>query len=322
MHFQNAHSCVPGTETGAAGISLSSAVMPDIIPDVCVLASDIDGTMAPEKSRLHQFPYDNSIPVLNQVLTEMKMAVWYLTARDLFGVREVISEYDLMLPDEYVATHAGARIYRALDRGADGVFHEVKDYQSWIEAQAPGWNRERFSRELCDLSGQGVMIRQADRWQAPFKLSYYTPEMHDFCDIRNLSVNIESRLRPICPSVVCTASQDSRDGYGLVDITPGCGDKAGAIEYLRSRLGILSREIVVAGDNRNDESALKGAYAVSIVPNNASPEFKSAMRSHALETGRPVIAARPDTFNANYSSGILEGLLEAGIIDYSMLPES
>jgi len=80
-----------------------------------------------------------------------------------------------------------------------------------------------------------------------------------------------------------------------LDIIPHVSGKGSAVEYLRQRLGIPSKRVVVAGDSGNDLEMFIAPYKGIIVA-NATAELKQ-------KQGDTIYHAQ-----AAHAAGVLEGL--------------
>ena len=118
-------------------------------------------------------------------------------------------------------------------------------------------------------------------------------------------------------------SIDETRDIGLLDILPKYSTKITALEYLRKKLGLEKEEIIYCGDSGNDILPLTFGYR-SILVRNSIDEVKNTVKRSLEQKGisdRLYIAKGCQRLNGYYVSGIIEGLINFGIIQQEFIEQ-
>lgn len=233
-----------------------------------LLVSDIDNTLLGSRDALTEFS--------EWLAGEPEMAFAIASGRSFHSAMSVLEQEDAPLPDIMI-TSVGSEIYYRAENGP-----EYRADPEWAEWIAEGWDRAGILAALQELPG----IRpQSPLEQRRFKLSYLSPANPD------AAATIAERL--IAAGLQATV-MGSHARY--IDILPPRASKGTAVEFVRKRLGLVTRQVYVAGDSGNDVEMLRLLPNAIVVGN-----FCDQLRSRP-ELDHCHFAPR------RYARGILDGV--------------
>ena len=195
----------------------------------------------------------------------------------------------------------GATIYD-IDQGS------WRSWKSWESKLAEQWDTGT-AKELLLLPEElaGLRAQEASK-QAEFKASFY---LESGTDSREILANVRDRLARLETSARSIFSRDSF-GMGLLDLLPPAAGKLSAIEFLMEQRGFRPEDTVFSGDSGNDLEVLASRLP-SVLVANAGPEVQAQARETAAAQGHSealyIACGGLLGMNANYTAGILEGLV-------------
>lgn len=242
-----------------------------------ILATDLDGTLVGHDGYLREF---------NSCMSRKRndFLLVYITGRIFSSAWEMIRDERLLLPHVLI-TDVGTEIRFAPHFKPDKNW-EMKMKLEWDTAKIKGF-MEKYSK----FKPQGV----SPRYRLAYQLA--SEEYKDAITQLNQEIDKAEISIKAVPSL----------GY-LVDIIPLGAGKGSALEYLRQMLGFSREHTVVCGDSGNDLSMFYMGYK-GIVVGNAHSELKLQLKKNEV---MDVYFAKKQ-----YAAGILEGLINMGIIGNS-----
>ncbi|HTX66313.1 MAG TPA: HAD-IIB family hydrolase [Opitutaceae bacterium] len=246
-----------------------------------LFSSDLDGTLLgnPEGTQRFKTAWER-LPARRRPL------LVYNSGRLVDDLRRFAAASGL--PDaDYLIGGVGTQIY---DARAERL---LDDFHSFL---AEGWDLARIEAVATAFPG---LRRQPDEFQHAFKSSWFleraTPEQ--LADLRQ-----RLAATGLSASVIYSSQRD-------LDLLPPRATKAGALQWLCTKLRIRLDEVLVAGDTGNDASMFRLPGVRGIIVENAQPELFEATVDIPVYTARAVLA-----------DGVLDGLLHYGVI--SQLPSA
>jgi len=267
-----------------------------------LLATDLDRTLIPNGFE----PDDDSVSLFNGWwINGYGNKLAYVSGRNLAMLDQAQADFGLKLPDFYIS-EVGTVIYRKNDQ--DQLVLDPSWSQE-IRKRSPDWSRERVLNALSSVTG---LILQEEEKQNQFKVSFYLK------DIDNYRSKLD-RINEVLDQGVATVvwSVDDLEQVGLVDVLPTGTTKAGALDFLRSSLGLDMLDVVYCGDSGNDITALTAGFR-AIVVKNAREEVKAEVLRLAKDKGLSLdliyLAKGRYGLSGNYGAGILEGLIYFGFL--------
>lgn len=271
-----------------------------------IIATDLDRTLLPNGKQ----EYDGSMPLFKYILNEKNLKLIFVTGRDINLVSDAIKEFDTPIPD-FVISDVGTKIYQNID----GEFVEDIGWIDHIDNMTKDWNIKKFKEILVKFSSLRI---QEDSKQNDFKLSYY---VDDPKSDKHIDEEVRIAINDLCKCATVIFSIDELTNVGLIDILPKNATKLTGIEYLRKRFGCGKDEIIYCGDSGNDILPLTFGYN-SIVVRNAMEEVREDIEenlknNHVHE--KLYIAKGYKKLNGYYVSGIIEGLINFGIVKEDIL---
>lgn len=248
-----------------------------------LFASDIDGTLLGKLDAAQAFRATwDSLP------KEQRPLLCYNTGRLLDDTRGLIRDHLLPEPD-YLICGVGTQIYD---------YRNKKELKSFQEILEDGWDLSKVDAVVREVLPRTQL--QPAHFQNSYKSSWYlddaTPE-----DISKLEGALEGA--GLATHVVYSSARD-------LDVLPRYANKGNSLSWLAKRVGVESDAIVVAGDTGNDAAMMLLRGVRAIVVGNAQPELLEATVGMATYLARECFA-----------DGVLEGLLEFGIIQQIVRPE-
>ncbi len=259
-----------------------------------LLVSDLDGTLIPAGKE----PFNkNSLRELGFFLKNHKgFFLAYASGRSIELVESVIEKSCLPEPNA-VIVDVGTTIY--LRKGKR--FYVDSDWREKLLERVP-WGFGKKIKKI--VSGFSEFVEQGESAQKEFKQSYYIkPEKAGEAIAKVKKILSDERL-----SVEIVYSEDCGGKRGLVDFLPKNSSKGFSIDFLRKKLGLGKKGVLVAGDSENDLSAILFGFN-AVVVGNAREEFKQKVRAKAEKEnalGRIYFSGESHGF------GILEALNHFG----------
>lgn len=273
-----------------------------------LLATDLDRTLLPNGLE----PDDNTLPLLSSFVERHQIVMAYVTARRVSSVlNSVMPRYQPPVA-KFIIGAVGAELFV---RDRDGTYREMTAWRTFIQANSPLWNplevKESVAREFP------LLELQPEKEQTDFKISYYLYDLSLFESTQKVLTHFFQQQYD--GSALVTCSIDLNAGLAYVDITPMVVTKIGALQFLMNAYEIGRDEVLFAGDSGNDLSVFLSSLD-SVVVANAERAIKEQVQREKKE-GALFLAQGVSGLNGNYSSGILEGLVQKGWISTLMLSE-
>ncbi len=246
-----------------------------------LFSSDLDGTLLgnPEATQRFKHTWEKLPPRRRPLLV-------YNSGRLVDDMRHFVREDTLPAPDYYLGG-VGTQIYDARTE------RFLEDFYQFLSED---WDLPRIEAAVGAYPG---VRRQPDEFQHKYKSSWFleraTPEQLG-----------ELRQRLAAAGVGATLVYSSQRD---LDILPPRATKAGALQWLCTKLRIGLDETLVAGDTGNDSIMFRLPGVRGIIVENAQPELFEATVEIPVYTARAVLA-----------DGVLDGLLHYGVI--SQLPSA
>lgn len=271
-----------------------------------LLASDLDRTMLPNGLE----PYDDSLPLLKELVKEHGIAVAYVTARRVESVLRSVMPHYAPPQASYIIGAVGSEIYL---RDESGMFQVLHAWEEHVLEYSPQWQRTEVVEVI---SAQfPFLVLQPTKEQTQFKVSFFLYDLDLFKDVEEvLPLLLKSHFGA---SALATCSIDLNANLAYVDITPPVVTKISALEYLMNELKIVREQVLFAGDSGNDLSVFLSSLD-SVVVANAEDAIKEKVIAEKTE-GALYLSKGIQGLNGNYSSGIIEGLLKKGWISSQKL---
>lgn len=273
-----------------------------------LIATDLDGTLLGSGEK-----YEEMLELFKKVLTLGSFTLVYVTGRNLQEIQEAIESYRLPLPQAAIA-EIGTRIFRREGE----VFIEDTSWDEKLLRSVPGWDRKKIMENLFRFDW---LFKQSEDHQNPFKISYH---FINHSGVGNRLDEVRDEVGKICSNFEFIISLDPKSEWAFLDIVPSKGTKAGALEYLRRKLGFGKNQVIYAGDSGNDLHALTAGYW-SVVVRNASEELKRTVADIAYQRGlssRVYFAQGCGKIDGKYVSGLIEALIKLRVIPPHLLSES
>ena len=251
---------------GSAAIRVAAARTSGVRTPSRFLAFDIDDTLtgcARGAARFRHWIDNRAAKALPYALA---------TGRELPDAIDVVRRWHLPWPDVWL-TSVGTEIWRP---SADGGLARCRRWERWLSA---GWDRGEVLRHLSGLD----LPHQSERTQRPWKVSLFGTAG----DAAALSARFAGERLDV--RVIASHGR-------FIDIVPGRGGKAAAIEFEARSRGVPLSRCIAAGNSGNDADMLDRCGQAILVA-NALAEVSS-------------LAERPGLYrsSAPYAHGVLEGL--------------
>ena len=228
---------------------------------------DIDDTL---------FGHKEAADRMKEVIEEnaQKIGFGVATGRTVDSAKEILKEYNFVLPDLIISS-VGSEIY----------YRNKENYvfsTGWKAHISLGWKREQIYNALSNFD---FLEYQEEDTQREFKVSYF---------IDDAETNYKKVIEWLVKNKVKANCILSHHNY--LDILPARASKGRAVRYIAYRWNISHSNILVAGDSGNDEDMLTGEL-LGVVVGNHGPELKK------LNGRRRIYFAK-----AERSDGIIEGI--------------
>lgn len=251
-------------------------------PPIRLFASDLDGTLLGKLDAAQAFR-----ETWNRQPEASRPLLCYNTGRLLDDVLSLVRE-KLLPPPDYLICGVGTLIYD---------FRRKRELKSFLTVLEEGWDLAAVETVVRSVLPEAE--RQPAHNQTSYKSSWYlanaTPE-----DLERLDEALEAAGQGI--NIVYSSSRD-------LDVLPKFANKGNALSWLIKHLEIPRESVLAAGDTGNDSAMLLKSGVKGIVVGNAQPELLEAV------IGKEVFMAREC-----FADGVLEGLLQFGVIDEVVEP--
>lgn len=268
-----------------------------------LLCTDLDRTLVPNGEQAES---PLARPVLWHLLRSNRVALAYVSGRDLGRVLAAIHEFDLQKPDVIVAD-VGTSIYVP----DDGGWQLQEEWQSQIGHDWNGLDSDGIRDQLVSFTE--LEDQEEDR-QTRFKRSYYLPRELDASVLRR---QLDEHLTGLGIQASLVFSDDPEKGVQLLDVLPRHATKIDAIRHIQKMLGIANELTLFSGDSGNDVTALASTFP-SVTVRNADAPTRQAVRRLAAQNATEstsyqaeggLVLAGGEELNGHYAAGIVEGLL-------------
>lgn len=264
-----------------------------------LLCCDLDRTLIPNGP---QPVSDLALPGLRRLAARAEVTLAFVTGRSRHLVERAISRWDLPMPD-IVAGDVGSTIY---DVGPNA---DWQPWETWELAIGQDWKGHSHADLKEALAGIPDLRLQGEDRQGRFKLSYTAPADRDTTSLLRA---VQSRIDALDIAAEVIWSVDETVPIGLIDILPKSATKQGAVEFIRSRLGVPPERTVFAGDSGNDLPVLCGPLKAILVA-NATPEVRAEAQRLATASGKTndlyLAKGGYRGMNGFYAAGVLEGVV-------------
>jgi sucrose-6F-phosphate phosphohydrolase len=229
-----------------------------------ILISDLDGTLTGDKE---------GIALFNKTMCSNKEKFYliYSSGRFKESILSVIEKEKLILPNAIIS-NVGTEIYYSPHWSED---------EEWKKIIGKNWDKEKISSFL-------------DKFD--IKLQPHKKRFVVSCYIENeiMVEKIKEMLENHGVKVIYTKKL-------CLDITPECGGKDNAAEYIRNKMNL---PLICCGDSENDEEMLKVSDC-GILVGNATTNLKRKLSKYFN-----IYIAK-----SCYAKGIIEGLKFYSFID-------
>ncbi len=268
-----------------------------------LVACDLDRTLLPNG---HE-PDDGMLGKFLEFMHTSEHTLVYVTGRNLSMVYEAKDTFGLGFPD-YLIGDVGTTLYR---KDEDGVMVQEEMWEEYVQREAPRWNVRAIQEKV---TGTEELFLQEEYVQNKFKLSYYVKNPEKLTEWVRY---VEGRAVIVSGNDVrVVGSVDPHKNLGLIDVLPTVATKETALQYLVGKLNLANEDVVYAGDSGNDILPLTSGYKAILV-HNAPAVVKDQVQCIAQDKGiidRVYFAHGEGSYNGNYASGVLEGLLHFGVL--------
>jgi len=240
-----------------------------------LFSSDLDGTLLgnPEATRRFKTAWEG-LPARRRPL------LVYNSGRLVDDLRRFVADGTLPVPDYYLGG-VGTQIFdERTDRFLDDFYQFLSE----------GWDLAKIEAVVSAFPGTR---RQPAEFQHQFKSSWFLERAApaQLADLRQ-----RLAAAGLAATVVYSSQRD-------LDLLPPRATKAGALQWLCTKLRIGLDETLVAGDTGNDSSMFRLPGVRGIIVENAQPELFEATVDIPVYTARAVLA-----------DGVLDGLRHHGVI--------
>ena len=252
-----------------------------------ILASDIDNTLTGDEEALKRLSTK-----LQEQMERGNLVLVLSTGRRLEQIMDGFVNENIPEPHGIVS-QVGTEIFTP-------PFHpETTPLAEWDKKLKKSFSRQQALSFLKDIDG---LEMQPEEFNTPLKVSCYldkTPSPEEAVQ------EIRQRVAPYGDAyqVVWSSSRD-------LDIIPAEAGKGKAIQFLTQYLGLVSDNVVVAGDSGNDSSMFE-TFEKGIVVGNAKEELIEAEKDR--ENSSVYFATK------EYAAGVEEGLLHFGVLGDSKI---
>lgn len=254
------------------------------------LATDLDGTLIPlaESAEHHR-----DLRLLEDLLSDCKMSLVFVTGRHIASVRSAIAEYQLPIP-RWILCDVGTS---AFERRDDGQFYLIQQYADQLHAIVGGVAQTELLQTVASVPH--LRLQEPEK-QAQFKTSFYAPAER----LHGVIAVVADRLSQSKMPCQIISSLDPFTGIGLIDLLPLGVSKAFALDWWCREQNLSPQAVIFAGDSGNDVEAFNAGYRTIIVGNAPATVFETVQKTH-------LAADWPDRlFHASQhaTSGVLEGV--------------
>jgi HAD superfamily hydrolase (TIGR01484 family) len=280
-----------------------------------ILATDLDGTLIPSSASSGMSSIATgsapSTPAIEPLNEEMalehlrlrsmtgELEIVFVTGRHYQSVREAIRSYHLPTP-EWIICDVGSSIMRRIDQG----YQIFSDYSAHLDSITQGCPPSSIASELSAIGS--VRLQEPEK-QTVNKLSFY-------CDAVLMDQAVDEIRQFLTTSRFphsVVSSLDPFSGEGLLDVMPAGVDKAFALHWWSTWLGIDKNQIIFAGDSGNDYAALTSSFR-GILVGNAEPQLAKRVTEHHRRYGS---IDRIYLASGRFTAGVVEGCRHYRIIE-------
>ena len=262
--------------------------MPNDMPSLAMLATDLDGTFFPTGAdETHQ----TALRELASVIDQHSLDLVFVTGRSFDHVIEGIAEHDPPRPSTIICD-VGTTI---MHRDGDG-YERDEDYHEHLRELLGGLDAGRLSAAMTGLN-LGIVPQRAEN-QTDLKHSFNYPAESRVA----VEQAVEQWINDHNATVSMTISVDPFTGEGLLDLLPRGANKGHALNWWIERKRTPKLAVVFAGDTGNDTAAINAGVRAILV-GNADDQLRSAARAHHDSAAGTLYEA-----SGTATNGVLEGL--------------
>lgn len=240
-----------------------------------LLATDLDGTFIGEPAAMEKLWRD---------LDRADIMVAFSTGRHLQSIESFYTEAGTDMRADACICMVGTEIWH---RDGDRYLLD----EAWTEVIGEDWDKTGIEGIL---DGIPEATFQPTEWQSPFKSSYF---LEDNANVRIPEIVERLEEHGFRAKVVYSAGR-------FLDLLPFRSGKGGAVQFLASRLGLSSKDVVTAGDTGNDLDMMRPELGFrSVAVGNASEELRTYHAPFLYHADAP------------FAAGVREGLVHHGWLE-------
>ncbi|MGB4984703.1 MAG: HAD family hydrolase [Erysipelotrichaceae bacterium] len=235
-----------------------------------IFISDIDSTIY---SHNNNKICDRTLKALHQLQKSDHLIV-YATARVLYGMKEILTTYDLIDDKTYIIGSNGSEIVKA------------NDFDNYLYHDIFSIDTVRLLEELSFKYHCNLVLEQKDTLLTN-GYDQYIDEDRKCLPIKVLVTNsVFDEFSLVTSKISLTTTKERRDdvyedlvsnynhlftatkaGDGYIDITPLNNNKLSGVKHLLDHLNLSMKDVYYIGDNHNDLEMIKSSYVGGCVGN-------------------------------------------------------
>lgn len=272
-----------------------------------ILATDLDRTLLPNGSWEAD---EGAVELFNRLTEEQGVTVVYVTGRNLELTEKAIGKYGVRRPDVLCGD-----VGTTIREWRDGGWATDPGWDPAVRKASPKWDAGAVRDAVAGVDG---MREQEARHQNPFKQSYYVDAAKKDAVLAAVAERAEGRF-----DEAVVYSFDSQAGTGLIDFLPAAATKRTSLEYVASKLGERTRDVVFCGDSGNDVLPLTAGFSGVLVKNADEQLVAKVREAQAKDPSLRAYFAKGGFhgLSGNYTSGVIEGACHYGLLKMPPKPQ-